>query len=502
MEVREYVSVLRRHIALIALAIVVTVATAYGVTMLMEPEYRASTVLRLQAKAFSPEGVRQDSITFIERLTNTYAQIATSDEVAGQAARDLRFTSTPPVGVTSTPNTELLSVTVEASDAERAAQLANAVSERLIERVRELNEAQAREISALYEKQIDDLGSAIAADRREYNELRASGSTGPETETRLLELETAIASKQEALANLEVERQQQQLGTGRDYALVVVDPAEPPGQPSSPKPVLSIALGLLLGTVGGVGLAFLFENLNPRLRTTEEIATTASEFLRHEDDLILGRIPRDVLRASVGADVDGSFHRLRMALFGSNGRVAYRSLLVTSAHPREGKTSVVANLGASLARSGRRTVLVDADLRRPTLHTHFGLTRDVGLTNVLRGSADLDQSVQETPIRGLFVLASGPPVDDPVDLFEGDGLDRLRDDLGERFDAALIDAPPILASSDAFFLARAAEAVVLMVHPSRTGRDSLRATLTELRRLDSRFLGIVINGVKEAHAYD
>ena len=501
MDLLQYLSILRRHFPIVLLTVFVTVATALGLTLLTEPKYRASAVLRLEVKAISPDAVRSDTVTFIERLENTYARIAKSDAVVGEAARELGFESSPPVEVESIPNTELLTITAESTDAEPSAQLANVVARRLIGRVAELNEAPVRELNRRFERRIANLVAEIAAEQQTYNTLQTTGKNDAETQSRLLELETSIEAKQRALADVGRQRQEERLAADRRaYALTVVDRAAAPEDPASPRPLLSLVVGLLLGLIAGVGLAFLYENLNPTFGSPEEIEETASDILRDKDNLVLGHIPRHA-RGGAIADPDGAFHRLRMAVFGTNGRVTFRSLLITSAHDGEGKTSVVANLGASLARSGRRVLLVDADLRHPQLHTELEVPNEVGLTDVLRGEATLADAVQATTIPGLHVLTSGSAVDDPAALLDRSDLVGFRKGLSRGFDATLMDAPPILSASDALVLSRAADAVVLVVHPSRrTGPGSLRTAVTELRRLNSSFAGVVVNGVKDPSA--
>jgi capsular exopolysaccharide synthesis family protein len=495
---RDYVSVVRRRLPVVALTIAVTVTTAFALTMSVEDEYRASAVLRLDAKAVTEDNVRVDA-SFIERLANTYAQIANSDPVAGEAGREVGLGTQPAVDVDPVPNTELLNVAVDARTPQSAARLANEVSGNLIARVRELNQARARRVGERFDTRIGQLVTEIATAQKRYLDLQATGVGGARTENRLLELETTIRSRQDALDALGAEKQREQLAADRaDFALAVVDPARPPESASGPGLALNLALGLVLGILCGIALAFVFENLNPTVHTTEEIAVAASELPANDDSVILGRIPKHALREPIVGAGDRSFHELRMAVFGENGRAAIRSLLVTSVRPNEGKSAVVVNLGASLARSGRRVVVVDADLREPTLHLRLGVPNNLGLTSVLRGLVDLDECVRPADVAGLAVLTSGTRVDDPTGLLINGNLAAVTEGLHALgFDTVLVDGPPVLGAPDSLVLARAVDASMLVVHPTGMQRASLQTAVTELRRLDSPLLGVVVTDARD-----
>ena len=497
MTLREYVSVVRRRIGVVALTVAVTVATGLLVTIAMDSTYRTSAVLRLDSKALTEGDVRVDAL-FIERLANTYARIANSDRVAGRAARSLGLRTPPTVEVDPIPNTELLNVTVEADTAAAAARLANTVSQSLIQRVRELNRARVQSVAERLDAHIDQLVREIAFAQQQYNATQAAPA-GPRTANRALELRTIIRSKRAALAALSAQKREEQLAADRaDFAFSVVDLARPPESASSPRPELNLALGLALGLLGGVALAFVLENLNPTLGSTDEIAVAASELLRKEDDVILGRIPKHALRTSLAAGVDRSFYQLRMAIFGENGRGGIHSLLVTSVRPNEGRSPVVVNLGVSLARSGRHVVLVDADLHEPTLDARLGVGNDIGLTSLLSGLAEPHECVRASALRGLSVVTSGPPVDDPSALLVDGDLDDLCTrflDLG--FDAVLVAGPPVQDGSDSLVLASVVDATILVVHPAGLERASLETALAELRRTASPPLGVVVTDARE-----
>jgi len=168
----------------------------------------------------------------------------------------------------------------------------------------------------------------------------------------------------------------------RANMLSVVEPAVDPQPPSKTRQALKIVMGSMVGLAGGVGLAFLLENLDTTLYTTEQIAEAAALSA-------LGKIPT-ARRKPPSAFFNGNspqgeaFRRLRANVLALDQDVTLRTLLVTSAEPREGKSTVVANLAFAIARSGRKVIVVDADLRLPTLHKIFGLSNETGLSSVLK----------------------------------------------------------------------------------------------------------------------
>lgn len=261
MTLRDYYAVVRRHAIVVALTIALTVLTALAVTMAMDDRYRTSAVLRLDANAVSSGDGRVEA-SFVERLANTYARIANSEQVAGRAARSVGFEEPPGVDVDPIPNTELLSVSVEADSAVAAADLANASAANLIRRIRELNQARARNLGARFDARISRLVREIAADQQRYFALQTSGAGGPRSENRALALETRIRSKQEALDGLAAQKLAEQLAADRgDFAIALVDAARPPESTSGPSLALNLAVGLALGILAGLGVALVFEGL-------------------------------------------------------------------------------------------------------------------------------------------------------------------------------------------------------------------------------------------------
>ena len=284
----------------------------------------------------------------------------------------------------------------------------------------------------------------------------------------------------------------------------VIDVAEVPLRPAHPRPFLNLALALLVGSLGGVGIAFLQAHLDNAINTPEDV----ERYLRVP---ALGTLPE--LRAargngkaaaaspeltvveepqSMGAE---ALRTLRAALFLSSSTGPPQRLLVTSAGPQEGKTCISANLALLLAQAGRRVVLVDCDFRRPRIHRVFGVSSERGVSTFLTGRADLPSLLLPTP-HGVDVLPSGPPPPNPVELIDSPAMTTLLEELARRYEFVLVDAPPTLGFADVPLLARRGCGVLVVVRAGETPRRAATQASDYLQRMGAMLVGVVLNRVR------
>jgi capsular exopolysaccharide synthesis family protein len=279
----------------------------------------------------------------------------------------------------------------------------------------------------------------------------------------------------------------------------------------APRPVRNVAIAAALGLVLALLAAFLREHFDRRLRTRESVE-------EHFGVPVIGQIPVDSGRRkdkgtrilATGAAAE-AFRSLRVNLEYLGVGRPLGALLITSASPQQGKTTVTANLAAMIARSGATTIAVEGDLRRPRLHEVFGFGhRSLGLTDVLVGTARLEDVVVEVPFAvgdgresagKVVFLPSGPLPPNPAELLSSPQMKDLLDQLARQYDYVLIDSSPLLAVADALGLARAVDGVVLVARSNSTNSDEAREVRALVDHLDLHFLGLVLTGVRPVAAY-
>ncbi|WBO64903.1 polysaccharide biosynthesis tyrosine autokinase [Streptomyces camelliae] len=276
--------------------------------------------------------------------------------------------------------------------------------------------------------------------------------------------------------------------------------AQPPTTPISPKPLLNGAAGLLAGLVAGVALAVLRDTLDTTLHTSHALAEATRL-------ATLGGIPYDKRApgsplaagsAAYGARAE-AFRLLRTNLQFAQVDRKPRVIMVTSALPGEGKTNTAANLALSLAETGGKVCLVDADLRNPCVAKNFGLVQDAGLTSVLIGQATADEVLQECGEHGLLVLTSGPMPPNPAELLSSDRMRQILEGLAESFDTVVVDSAPLLPVADTVGLAPAVDGTVLVVRARRTPAERAKAAVDALHSVNAPVLGAVLSMVTVKH---
>ncbi|MBD0863953.1 polysaccharide biosynthesis tyrosine autokinase [Gordonia sp. zg691] len=278
--------------------------------------------------------------------------------------------------------------------------------------------------------------------------------------------------------------------------LTVVSPAVQPVEPFSPRTERNTVLAVLVGFVLGLLIAVLRERFDTRLRNGDEVQ-------RNVPSAVLAEIPtensldgRPVIDFSVGSSrAAEGYRRLRTNLAFVNVDQPPRCILVTSPGPGEGKTTTSMNLAAALAEDGNRVVLVDADLRRPSVAGRLGLNAAVGLTSFLRGDGVISDFVQSGPAERLDVLVAGALPPNPAELL---GSQRARDGLEAlqaSYDFVIVDTPPVLPVADAAILSQYMDGALVVVRAGRTRSQDLTTAFDSLMTAKASILGVVLNDV-------
>ncbi len=329
-------------------------------------------------------------------------------------------------------------------------------------------------------------------------EIQQRLATLPDSQLRLSDLMREAQTKEQVYTNLLMRLEDARIReAARLGDILIADLAEAPTTPVLPRPLLTVALAIVLGLLVGVGLALTLETLNDTVETPDEIQRligipvlsvvpkTRSD-LTHEHifDLMTSR------RASAEA-----IRLLRANLKFLSEQKPFRSLLVTSTAPGEGKTFVATALAIAWAQAGYSTILVDFDLRRPQIHECLGLQNDAGLTNLLVGTMTVEEVLQTTSIQNLRVITSGPLPPSPTALLEADRASQVLDQLKALADIVILDTPPVLSVSDTSLLISSCDSVLTVIEAGKTPRISLRKLKEQIDLARGHIVGGVLNKV-------
>src|SRR6202790_4191914 len=293
----------------------------------------------------------------------------------------------------------------------------------------------------------------------------------------------------------------------------IINAARVPTSPSEPNIPRNLGFAFVLGVISGVGLAFLLESLDNTVRTPEQaqaisglpslgmiplgsksaghgstgkrLALTASK-----------EVVETVTQVRPQSQMAESYRALRTSLLLSNLGAPPKVIMITSARPQEGKTTTSINTAIVLAQKGVRVLLVDADLRRPSIHKTLGMGPRSGLSNVLTGSATIQQTVTTSPVLpNLFILPAGTPPPNPAELLASSNMRDLIMELRQQFDHSVTDTPPTLSVTDAVVLAPRADASILVIRSGQTTKQALRRSRDILTQVNAHVAGVLLNAV-------
>ncbi len=286
----------------------------------------------------------------------------------------------------------------------------------------------------------------------------------------------------------------------------VLENADIPRSPISPKLPLNLAVGLMLGLAMGGGIMVLIDALDNTVKSDHDVTKYTSR-------PILGMLPAVDASTVKSLEVFGESaldtltHTAPRSSF-AEGIKSLRAnlmfmapdnppklLLMTSPGPSEGKTLTSVNMAIALAQSGLRTLIVDTDLRRPRVHKALGASNEVGLSSMITGDTTLEQAVKDTGIENLSILACGPIPPNPSELLQSDKFQKIVEEMKGSYDRILFDSPPLAAVADALVLSHTVDAVMLILKFGQTRQELLRRSIEQLEAIGAPFIGCVLNNI-------
>lgn len=526
-ELRDYLNILLRRSWVVILTLAVVVATALTLSYRKDRIYSSTAFVTVNGVAGnSPlstelELVRSKAVSDVARQKNP--------NIGGVRARQ-----------SGQPSSIIMSLESRDSDPARAALTANTYADAYIEyknadrakraqqQIDRTNALLAETTKPLLElsNELDARNLAIDTEFSESGRPQQPGETLRDYNTRLQQAQLKRDRDRNALAPL-VSRRNSLLNQQNAYeaklredtaSLLSIDsgrvitPATPSTSPVSPEPFNDGVTAALAGLLLGLALAFLVEYLDDSLKRREQLDRAVG------DIPVIGQIPTFSLKrpsslvtfADPQSAAAEAFRSLRTSVQFIGIHRSVRTVAITSASAGEGKSTIIANLAVVLAGAGKQVVLIDCDLRRPTLHRFYGragMDPSVGITSVIIGEATLNEALQEvTGIPRLFLLPSGPMPPNPSELLSSQAFVTVLEELKSLDDVVvLIDAPPVLPVTDAVVIAGLVDQMVLVVSAGTSSRSKVKQAIERLARVGARPSGVVFNHseeeVVEAYGY-
>lgn len=431
MELREYVLILRKNWVLVVVFAILGLGAGAGASLLATPEYQSRTQLYVSVRSDSGStGDLVQGANYSRQIVNSYVDVVKTGVVLDPVVEQLQLDMT-------------------------GAELSEYVS-----------------ASSPLDSTLINITTASPSPEQSALIANAVGESFQEVVRTQLEPETDNG--------------------GSLVSLTTTQAALVPDEPVSPNAMINLALGLLVGLAAGYGIAILRTVLDRRVHSPEDIAQITDKPLLggiiDDPDAEQNRLIVNSMPQSPRAE---SFRALRTNLqflnVGSKGRV----FVVTSPNPSEGKSTTSLNLAFTLSQTGSRVALVEGDLRLPTFSKYLGIEGGAGLTDVLIGRADLDDVLQRWGQNQFYVLAAGRIPPNPSELLGSAEMEKTLKTLREQFDYVIIDAPPVLAVTDAAVLGKMAAGLLMVVATGSTKKQELEGALKALETAGTNVLGVV-----------
>lgn len=498
-DVRHYLYLIWHWLWLILLAAVIAGAATYFFNRQMTPIYEVSTKL-LVMEAPSSKNVDYNSVLASQSLTKTYSDMLTNDLILQEVINRVNLANDIPllkkaIKVAPVTNTQLIEISVEDPDPVLAARIANTLVAVFIEKVESIQSSRFSSSKDSLGTQLQEMGKQLA----DINQKKALATNEADRDN----LNSQALQYQQLYSNLLTSYEQARLAEIQSSANVTqVNAAMPNTVPVSPKILQNTIIAALVGLFLAMGIIFGLDALDDTIKTPEEVTSKLGM-------PVLGVIfehkvqNEPITMASPRSPISEAFRSLRTNIIYANVDNPIHTLLVTSASPGEGKTTVSANLAIVFANSGKQVYFADADMRQPTVHKKMDIPNSLGLSQlVMNPETPLNAVSQNGKVRGLNVITCGDLPPNPAELLGSKKMEMVVERLKKDADLVIFDTPPVLAVSDPAVLAPCVDGVVLVLRPGKTTMHAARQALEQLNQVNARVVGAVLNDVRtNGHSY-
>jgi non-specific protein-tyrosine kinase len=497
MEIRQYIEPLFKWWKLIVVACVLAAISSYLVVRQQPPIYQTQSALVIGRAVYEPNPSGGE-LGLAQQLATYYANIALRDVVRTGTMNALNLTWLPNYTVSAVPNSQIIEIVVTDTDPLRAQAVANELANQLIKQSPsnpDLQEQKHQEFIRqqinLLEAQIQDTLDEIASKEAELGSLNSA--------RQISQTQAEIAGLQQKLTTLQTNYAallNSSSGQGMN-SLSLLESAALPQRPIGPNRAMIILMSVAIAFLISAGAAYLIEYLDDTFENADEIN-------KHLNLPVIGFVPeitkdgeKNDLVVRDGHSVEAeAFRALRVNIDFLQVHSPVKTLLVVSVGKTEGKSVISTNLALAIARSGKKVILLDADLRRPSLHQYLDLPNETGLSNIFLGHTGTEDLIQSTDQENLSVITTGTPPPNPGELIGLKLLDDFLHELSSRADIVIVDGPPVLVT-DATILSAKVDAVLLVVGYGRTRRSEAVVAMRQLERAGAKIVGVVFNRVPD-----
>jgi non-specific protein-tyrosine kinase len=493
MELRTYFIPLLKWWWLLVLATLVAAGSSFVVTRQMPPVYETRTTLVIGRAVYASNPASGD-FYLNQQLATFYASIGQREpiRVATQDALGLQFL--PSYTVSSLPDSSLIEIVVTDTDPVRAQAVANELANQLVKQTPVDDQGGVHttfieeQLSQL-EKKITDLQSEIQVKQAELVNLFSARQIS-DAEKEITSLENKLSGLQDNYASL-----LSNTDRGAVNTLSIIEPAGLPRRPVGPDSVMNVLLAGAIALTVAAGAAYLLEYLDDTIKTPEDVARYSSQpVVGYITEIEKGKFQGPYVAKNPRSAIAEAFRSLRTDLEFSAVDRPLKTILVTSPAVSAGKTTIAVNLAIVMAQGGKKVVLVDGDLRKPSVHRYLGLPNSKGITDVFRGSLDIYNATVNWEEGGIFVVTSGDLPPNPAELLGSKKMDQILDGLERVADIVIVDGPPFLVT-DAAILSSKVDGVLVVVRHGRTRKQEFAGAIKHLERSEARLLGVVMNGI-------
>ena len=501
MDLREYVAPLLRWWWLILASTLVAMTASFAANLSQPETYQSKTTLII-GQAIADPNPSTGEFFLAEKLAAAYAEIAQREPIREATKKALGLNWLPSYSATVAPNSQLIEISVIDINPIRAQAVANELARQLILQSPTSGSPEDAERQVFINNQldrlqiqIDDTQSEIERIQQQLGELNSARAIA-DAQNQINTLQLVLNSLQSTYSGLLSSTQQGAINT-----LTVIEPANQPIRPIGPNRPVSILLAGAIGFVLAAVAAYAIEFLDDTVKTEEDVTRIIKA-------PIIGHIPEmsnelnlyTFVAKNPRSPVADAYRLLRVNLEFSSVDHPPKTIMIASTNTEEGKSTISTNLALIMAQAQRKVTLVDADFRRPNIHTALEINQFKGLSDIFRGTMTLWEAVTPLEDKLILVLPTGRIPPNPAELLGSEKMDQIISSIKDISDIVILDAPPFIVP-DASILASKVDGLILVVRSGYTRKAALKELREQLARVGTPVLGVVMNRIQRRPGY-